>query len=316
MGKIIKNVYKIIGLAILIISLSVSLTLYKKNKDFINKNSSVNVGIVEGMDGLEDLFEDDDSQTQDETQNNNQTQQTVKKYTNGFNCFKDSIQKINNSIGFKAVTTSTGQVTVLGITETQYIKETFILSGDYYLKEQQGYCTSSLGKFFYRYSYSNNNAQSIRHKETSKLTSNSLEANPDWSQTTIDTTLSLEQLYNYDPYAYNIFTILPTKKSEIVGSFDPTEDKNYYIIRFKLDLNSIPSDFAENIKKEGDLEDIKLTALERTYYIEKSTLNIRKIERIDTYNMKKGIANGSFVFTAQTLFVGVDKVYTPSEPNK
>ena len=314
MSKSIKKFYTVVVVAILVIALSVGLNIYKENKAIRNKNSAQSVGIVQGMQGVEDLFEDNQSITKQ--QEEPQSPEPVKAYTNGFKCFTDAINKVNNSKGFKAITTSNGQATILGITENQYLKETFILSGDYYLREQQGYSTSSLGKFFYRYWYSNNNAQSIRYKESSKLTSNSLEANPDWSQTTIDTTLSLEQLYNYDPYAYNIFTILPTKKSEIVGSFDPTEDKNYYIIRFKLDLNSIPSDFAENIKKEGDLEDIKLTALERTYYIEKSTLNIRKIERIDTYNMKKGIANGSFVFSAQTLFVGVDKVYTPSEPNK
>lgn len=314
MSKSIKKFYTVVIVAILVIALSIGLNIYKENKAIRNKNSAQSVGIVQGMQGIEDLFEDNQSITKQ--QEEPQSPEPVKAYTNGFKCFTDAINKINNSKGFKAITTSSGQATILGITENQYLKETFILSGDYYLREQQGYSTSSLGKFFYRYWYSNNNAQSIRYKETSKLTSNSLEANPDWSGKTFDTTISLEELYKYDPYAYNVFTILPTKKSEMLGSFDPTEDKNYYIIRFRLDLAAVPDYFVENLKYEAGLTNVILNSLERTFYIEKSTLNLRKIDRTDAYIMEKGIVKGECYLTAQTVFVGVDKVYEPQEPTR
>ena len=320
MSKSIKNFYKVVVVAILIMALSVSLTIYRDNKALRNKNSSSSVGITQGTDGLEDLFEKDDTQdgesttAGDSTIDKEQSQTKVPVYTNGFKCFQDALTKLNNSAGYKAVTTSAGQATIFGITETQFIKETFILSGDYYLREQQGYCTSPVGKLFYRYWYSNDNAKSIRYKETTKLTENSLEAKPDWSGKNIDTTITLEELYNYDPYPYNVFSVLPSKRSELVGSFDPTEDPKYYVVRFKLDLATVPQAFVDSIIREGDLTAVELFSLERTFYIEKSTLNIRKIDRVDTYNMEKGIAKGLCVYTSQTVFVGIDKVYQISEP--
>lgn len=315
MSKSIKNFYKIVVIAILIMALSVGLTIYRDNKALRNKNSSSSVGITQGTEGLEDLFEKEESSTEGIIQQK-PSQTKVPVYTNAYKCFQDALTKINNSVGYKAVTTSTGQATIFGITETQFIKETFILSGDYYLREQQGYCTSPVGKMFYRYWYSNDNAQSIRYKETTKLKENSLESEPDWNHKNIDTTITLEELYNYDPYPYNVFSVLPTKKSELVGSFDPTEDPKYYVVRFKLDLATVPQEFVDSILREGDLTDVELFALERTFYIEKSTLNIRKIDRVDTYNMEKGIAKGLCVYTSQTVFVGVDTVYKIDEPTK
>lgn len=313
MSKSIKNFYKVVVVAILVMALSVGLTIYRDNKAIRNKNSASSVGITQGTEGIEDLFEKEE--TAPSTDIKEQTSTTkVPVYTNAFKCFQDALTKLNNSVGYKAVTTASGQATIFGITETQFTKETFILSGNYYLREQQGYCTSPIGKFFYRYWYSNDNAQSIRYKETNKITENSLDSKPDWSGKNIDKTISLNELYSYDPYPYNVFTITPTKKSEIVGSFDPTEDKNYYIVRCKIDLSTVPQSFMDSIIREGGLTAVVLHSLERTYYIEKSTLNIRKVDRVDTYTMEKGIAKGLCVYTSQTVFVGVDKVYQISEP--
>lgn len=313
MNKSIKTFYKVIGCAILIIALSVSLTLYRDKK--IATNGSNAAGIITGTQGLEDLFEDDENQTEG-SQQQEQTKPTVKKYTNGFQCYLDAIENTRNSKGYKAVTNSVGSVTILGITEYQYLKETFILSGDYHLREQIGYSSSALGKFYYRYWYSNNNAQSIRFKETKKITSNSLDASPDWSGKSQDTTITYEQLAQMDPYPYNVFNLLPTKKSEIVGSFDPTEDKNYYIVRFKIDLSTVPEKHAENIRREGNLKSVTLHSIERTYYIDKQTIMVRKIDKTDSYYLDQGLAGGLSTVNAQTVFVGVDRVYTPSEPNK
>lgn len=315
MKKQIKTFYKVICCAILIIALSVSLTLYKDNK--IQKNSNSSAGIITGTQGLEDLFEEEPT-TDGETivTKPNTSTQPIKVYTNGFLCYQDAVQKTLNSKGYKAVTTSRGALTVLGITEYQYIRETFILSGDYHLREQIGYSSSSLGKFYYRYWYSNNNAQSIRFKETKKLTANSLDAEPDWSGKSQDTTITYEELAQMDPYPYNVFNLLPTKKTEIIGGFDPTEDPNYYIIRFKIDLSTVPEKHAENIRREGNLTGVTLHSIERVFYIDKKTMFVRKVDKTDSYYIEKGIIGGMSSIHAQTVFVGVDKVYTPEEPNR
>ncbi|MBO5884706.1 MAG: hypothetical protein J6Q51_02820, partial [Clostridia bacterium] len=150
MSKTIKNFYKIVIVAILVMAISVSLTLYKDKK--LEKNSNSAAGIITGTQGLEDLFENN---TENNTENNqeqtNSSSDPVKVYTNGFLCYQDAVKKTLESKGYKAVTTSRGSLTILGITEYQYLKETFILSGDYHLREQIGYSSSSLGKFYYRY---------------------------------------------------------------------------------------------------------------------------------------------------------------------
>ena len=315
MSKTIKNFYKIVIVAILVMAISVSLTLYKDKK--LEKNSNSAAGIITGTQGLEDLFENN---TENNTENNqeqtNSSSDPVKVYTNGFLCYQDAVKKTLESKGYKAVTTSRGSLTILGITEYQYLKETFILSGDYHLREQIGYSSSSLGKFYYRYWYSNNNAQSIRYKETKKITENSLDAKPDWSGKSQDTTITYEQLAQMDPYPYNVFNLLPTKKTEIVGAFDPTEDKNYYIVRFKIDLSTVPAIHAENIRREGNLTAVTLHSIERVFYIDKKTMFVRKVDKTDSYYIEKGIVGGMSSINAQTVFVGVDKVYTPEEPNK
>ncbi|MBO5884886.1 MAG: hypothetical protein J6Q51_03725, partial [Clostridia bacterium] len=162
----------------------------------------------------------------------------------------------------------------------------------------------------------NNNAQSIRYKETKKITENSLDAKPDWSGKSQDTTITYEQLAQMDPYPYNVFNLLPTKKTEIVGAFDPTEDKNYYIVRFKIDLSTVPAIHAENIRREGNLTAVTLHSIERVFYIDKKTMFVRKVDKTDSYYIEKGIVGGMSSINAQTVFVGVDKVYTPEEPNK
>ena len=121
MSKSIKNFYKIVVIAILIMALSVGLTIYRDNKALRNKNSSSSVGITQGTEGLEDLFEKEESSTEGSIQQK-PSQTKVPVYTNAYKCFQDALTKINNSVGYKAVTTSTGQATIFGITETQFIK--------------------------------------------------------------------------------------------------------------------------------------------------------------------------------------------------
>ena len=43
---------------------------------------------------------------------------------------------------------------------------------------------------------------------------------------------------------------------------------------------------------------------------------VRKIDKTDSYYLDQGLAGGLSTVNAQTVFVGVDRVYTPSEPNK
>lgn len=318
MSKSIKKYYTVMVIALLIISISAALFVYQKNKQ-IQINQSIG---VEGTEGLEDMFEDKKEDTSEDTNNNTnepeEEKPEVKIYTNGFLCYQDAIALLNNCKGYKAITNSSCKATVLGVTETQYVRETFILSGDYYLREQIGYCTSSFGETFYRYWYSTDNGQNIKFKNTKKISSNSLEASPDWSGLKNDITVSKNDVYKYDTFAYDIFSgILPTKKTELKGSFDPTEDPKYYIVRFKLDLSTITPKYIQNIIKEGNLSGASLNSVERVFYIEKSTLFIRKVELYDSYNVQKGsVLDGVCNFSSQIIFVGVDQEYKPEMPNK
>ena len=300
-NKTIKRVFIIIIVAILVMAFSISI-----GYEIENKKTDI-VSIDNGTKDLEDLINDDkedDSKDQDD-QKTEENETKPKTYTSsqGFLCFKDATELLKTCKGFEIQAKTTG----VAVGETQWVDETIIMSNNYYLKTDTAYTTMpSMGKTYFRYFYSNDGGQNIEYKKTDKLND---DKSPNWSGGIEQDTLNRETVNNYDGYALKPFAIEPTSKKELV-SFDRS-NKNFYIIKFVI--NDIPTDYIENIKREGDLNWININSVNLTYYIEKSTLYIRKVEKSEVYNSQK-IISFNCVSKQVSIIKQIDKEIIPQKP--
>lgn len=306
-NKKIKSVYAIIFASILLISLCVGFGAYAVKEQPVIEGGT-------GVAGIEDNIDDGNNNggSNDDDENNPGTEEkpSVPLYTNGYKCLKDAFKIIDNGKGVKTTSTTTA-VTDFGVGKAvQTVKESTILSGDYYFKENWANCTVSLGQNFYRYFYSTDNGKNVEYRRTSNYSNNV----PNWNgakEKIVDTRENITQ--NYDLIAYDLFVFRADTTNSRLIKFDRTSDKKYYIISFVYDVNKIPEKYATNIKREGELDSFKYNFLDITYYIEKDTLYLRKIEKNDNYEIKKGITCSIKAFQ-ETYVTSIDKAMYPEKP--
>lgn len=309
--KLFNKVIKIMTFAIVIMAVCTSLA-FAQNKTQ-NTKTDEKTSIDDFIDGGDtDDKNDDNTKTDDENTDDNNSNVTVKKYkmSQGFACFKDAMEILNNCKGYEIKSYIEGGS--MGITQT--VNETFIMSQNYYYKQNTGYCSSSLGQTFYRYFYSNDGGNTIYHKSTNKLASDN--ASPDWSGTTVDKTLTKDEVLNYDGSAMNAFPLLPTSKDEVVGTMNTSYNlngKKCYAITFQINQSKIPESYVENIRKEGALDYVEITGVKMTFYIDKDTLRIKKFIKEETYKAKK-VIEFTCTTTQTSVFVQFDKLIVPTKP--
>lgn len=304
----VKSFYRIITVAIVILSLCLGIG-FKIEQDAI-KLPTIETGVDE------DMLDDEQTEQEEKEQTEQEEKSEVKKYKNGegFECYTDAINFLYSCKGFRAETSTvgvgTGSIAGISASITQYVKETMIISGDYYYKAQTCYADSSYGSNNVQYFYSNNGGKSVDYAK--------YEINGDHtanrSKTITSGTCSKEELLTkrIDMQAYKVPTALPKKKNELVN-FDRLSDKKYYIIKFNLNMKNLPEEYKINILNEGGLSEVTINSITMTFYIEKETLYIRKIEKIDNYTGHKGDAI-SFTTNPQSqiYFKDIDKDLTPA----
>ena len=313
--KLFRKVMKITAFAIAVMAVCTSLA-FAQNKAQNSQSSGKTTidDFIDGGDSTDDNNNDNtntDDTNKDSTDDNSSS--TVRKYkmSEGFACFKDAMELLNNCKGYEIKSYIEGGS--MGITQT--VNETFIMSQNYYYKQNTGYCDSSLGQTFYRYFYSDDGGNTIYHKSTNKLASD--KSSPDWSGTTVDKTLTKEEVYNYDGSAMNAFPLLPTSKAEIVGTMNTNyllNNKKCYAITFQINQSKIPESYIENIRKEGSLDYVNITGVKMTFYIDKDTLKIKKFIKEETYQAKK-VIEFTCTTTQTSVFVQFDKIIVPTKPN-
>ncbi len=278
-----KKVFAIICVAIFIIAFSISVTYYIENKDNNLKSIPTGVETIEGQ------IEDGDNTSSDDegSTESDQPATQVKTYNNGYACITDAFKLVSSEPGIKLTSTITANAEVLGVVSTQRVKSIMIHSQNGFLKETWAACSVSLGQNFYRYMYSNDNLQNI---ELRKTTSATFGGEPNWNSTTINTITNRDGiLANYDPICFDYFDFIPNKKNSKLVRFDRTSNKNYYIISFAFDLKCVNPAYTQNTINEGGLSSMSYKSVTTTYYVEKSTLYIRKCENDLTYSMTKGV---------------------------
>ena len=313
--KLFRKVIKIMAFAIVIMAVCTSLAFAQNKVQNTESDGKTNIDdFIDGGDSTDDNTDDntDSDDPNPDPSTDDTTNITVKKYkmTQGFACFKDAMEILNNCKGYEIKSYIEGG----SMNITQTVNETFILSQNYYYKQNTGYCSSSLGQTFYRYFYSNDGGNTIYHKSTNKLASDN--ASPDWSGTTVDKTLTNDEVYDYDGSAMNAFPLLPTSKDEVVGTMNTSyklNGKKCYAVTFQIEQSKIPESYVENIRKEGALDYVEITGVKMTFYIDKDTLRIKKFVKEETYKAKKVIE-----FTCTTIqtsvFVQFDKIIVPTKP--
>ena len=303
-NKTTRSVFIIIVIAILVMAFSVSIAYEVENKK---------VEVIDSRDGtkdIEDIVNDDpktDKPTkgEDDPKSEEENNNKPKTYTSsqGFLCYMDAMELLKNGKGFEIQSKTSG----VALGETQWVDETIIMSKNYYYKTDTAYTTMpSMGKTYFRYFYSNDGGQNIEYKKTNSLNG---DKSPNWSNGVEQSILNRESVKNYDGYALKPFAIEPTSKKELV-SFNRT-DKKYYQITFKI--NNIPNEYIENIKHEGDLDWVNVNTINLTYYIEKATMYIRKVEKSEVYNSQK-IVKFSCKTKQVSIIKQIDKEIIPQKP--
>ena len=312
--KLIKKTYRIIISTVVIMAVCIGLSIYSINNKPVFQGST-------GIEGIEDQIEDnintgnsnDGSNSGSSNNSGSSSSSTVSKtYSNAFKCLEDMFKIIDNGKGIKVTNTITGVATSLGVTATQTIKEVGIISGDYYLKETFASCDFSLGKNFYRYYYSKDGGKNVELRSTTEHKNNV----PNWNKEDINVTLPKEEIIEkYDLIAYDFFNVRPTKANTKFTKFDKTSNAKYYIIETHFDSNSIPQKYVKNAIREGELDSMKVTSLKLTFYIEKSTLYLRKIEREEQYVLTKGISATVDLYS-ELIVNSIDKSIIIERPNR
>ncbi len=309
-NKTIKQIYTIILISVMVISCCLGMQLYVENNKIVINNGT-------NIEDMEDMFEDDKNSENPENSENSEdsenktdsTQQPI--YSNGFKCVEDSYKIIDNGKGFKTISILSGQADIFGIgTVTQTSKETVTLSGNYYFKETYTSCTSSLGQTYYRYFYSVDDGKNVEYKKTSTYDENEI---PDWNYLIEKDNLPKEEIIKYDGLAYDVFAVRSNKDNSTLIKFDRSTNEKYYIVSFILDVDKISQKYIDNMIREGNLKSLKINSLKLTYYIEKETLYMRKIEKVENYDVDVGI-KVNFDAYQETVITVVDKEMIVEKP--
>ena len=307
-NKTFIKVFSIVLVCVFMIAFSTGYSLYK-----FNNPTQTTIPPSTGADDIGDQIEDTQKPTEPGGNTEDEEDQPqVPVYSNAFLCLEDAFALLDNCKGYKTTTTMTAITDILGMgSATQSVKEVAMLSGDFYFKETFANCTSSMGQNFYRYFYSDDNGENVEFRKTSSY-SNYI---PNWDYEVENITTDKQDIINnYDLLAYDIFSIRSDKSNSRLIKFDRTSDKTYYIITMSYQTSKIPDKYLQNAKKEGGLSDLTYNSITLTYYIEKQTLYLRKIERLEDYSITKGVTLN--VSASHNMFVNIiDQVIEPQKPS-
>lgn len=307
-NKTFIKVFSIVLVCVFMIAFSTGYSLYK-----FNNPTQTTIPPSTGADDIGDQIEDTQKPTEPGGNTEDEEDQPqVPVYSNAFLCLEDAFALLDNCKGYKTTTTMTAITDILGMgSATQSVKEVAILSGDFYFKETFANCTSSMGQNYYRYFYSDDNGENVEFRKTSSY-SNYI---PNWDYEVENITTDKQDIINnYDLLAYDIFSIRADKSNSRLIKFDRTSDKTYYIITMSYQTSKIPDKYLQNAKKEGGLSDLTYNSITLTYYIEKQTLYLRKIERLEDYSITKGVTLN--VSASHNMFVNIiDQVIEPQKPS-
>ncbi len=298
-NKTFIKVFSVILTSIFIIAFSTGYSLYK-----LNNPTQVVIPPSTGADDIGDQIEDDDNEPptkpSDDVDEPSQPE-SVPIYTNAFKCLEDAFNLLDNCKGYKTTTNMTAITDILGMgSATQTVKEISILSGDFYFKETFANCTSSLGQNYYRYFYSDDGGKNVEYRKTSTYSGTT----PNWNDETENLTTSKQEIIEkYDEVAYDTFYLRADKTNSQLIKFDKTSDDTYYIITMSYSVSKIPEKYIKNAKEEGGLSDITFKSVTLTYYIEKATLYMRKVERLEDYSITKGVTLS--VSASHNMFVNI-----------
>ncbi len=307
-NKTFIKVFSIVLVCVFMIAFSTGYSLYK-----FNNPTQTTIPPSTGADDIGDQIEDTQKPTEPGGNTEDEEDQPqVPVYSNAFLCLEDAFALLDNCKGYKTTTTMTAITDILGMgSATQSVKEVAMLSGDFYFKETFANCTSSMGQNYYRYFYSDDNGENVEFRKTSSY-SNYI---PNWDYEVENITTDKQDIINnYDLLAYDIFSIRSDKSNSRLIKFDRTSDKTYYIITMSYQTSKIPDKYLQNAKKEGGLSDLTYNSITLTYYIEKQTLYLRKIERLEDYSITKGVTLN--VSASHNMFVNIiDQVIEPQKPS-
>lgn len=307
-NKTFIKVFSIVLVCVFMIAFSTGYSLYK-----FNNPTQTTIPPSTGADDIGDQIEDTQKPTEPGGNTEDEEDQPqVPVYSNAFLCLEDAFALLDNCKGYKTTTTMTAITDILGMgSATQSVKEVAMLSGDFYFKETFANCTSSMGQNYYRYFYSDDNGENVEFRKTSSY-SNYI---PNWDYEVENITTDKQDIINnYDLLAYDIFSIRADKSNSRLIKFDRTSDKTYYIITMSYQTSKIPDKYLQNAKKEGGLSDLTYNSITLTYYIEKQTLYLRKIERLEDYSITKGVTLN--VSASHNMFVNIiDQVIEPQKPS-
>lgn len=307
-NKTFIKVFSIVLVCVFMIAFSTGYSLYK-----FNNPTQTTIPPSTGADDIGDQIEDTQKPTEPGGNTEDEEDQPqVPVYSNAFLCLEDAFALLDNCKGYKTTTTMTAITDILGMgSATQSVKEVAMLSGDFYFKETFANCTSSMGQNYYRYFYSDDNGENVEFRKTLSY-SNYI---PNWDYEVENITTDKQDIINnYDLLAYDIFSIRADKSNSRLIKFDRTSDKTYYIITMSYQTSKIPDKYLQNAKKEGGLSDLTYNSITLTYYIEKQTLYLRKIERLEDYSITKGVTLN--VSASHNMFVNIiDQVIEPQKPS-
>ena len=307
-NKTFIKVFSIVLVCVFMIAFSTGYSLYK-----FNNPTHTTIPPSTGADDIGDQIEDTQKPTEPGGNTEDEEDQPqVPVYSNAFLCLEDAFALLDNCKGYKTTTTMTAITDIFGMgSATQSVKEVAMLSGDFYFKETFANCTSSMGQNYYRYFYSDDNGENVEFRKTSSY-SNYI---PNWDYEVENITTDKQDIINnYDLLAYDIFSIRADKSNSRLIKFDRTSDKTYYIITMSYQTSKIPDKYLQNAKKEGGLSDLTYNSITLTYYIEKQTLYLRKIERLEDYSITKGVTLN--VSASHNIFVNIiDQVIEPQKPS-
>ena len=307
-NKTFIKVFSIVLVCVFMIAFSTGYSLYK-----FNNPTQTTIPPSTGADDIGDQIEDTQKPTEPGGNTEDEEDQPqVPVYSNAFLCLEDAFALLDNCKGYKTTTTMTAITDILGMgSATQSVKEVAMLSGNFYFKETFANCTSSMGQNYYRYFFSDDNGENVEFRKTSSY-SNYI---PNWDYEVENITTDKQDIINnYDLLAYDIFSIRADKSNSRLIKFDRTSDKTYYIITMSYQTSKIPDKYLQNAKKEGGLSDLTYNSITLTYYIEKQTLYLRKIERLEDYSITKGVTLN--VSASHNMFVNIiDQVIEPQKPS-
>lgn len=228
----------------------------------------------------EDVADPNNNNNNNNNQNSQQAQ-TIKNYTNGYECLNDAIDRLLKERYYVYSYASAG--TSLG--NTQNTKGTKYFNGNTYRAEHFAYSDSAFGRNWYERTISDD-CQTYSFIRTYSLDKN---LNYNLQNASHKTYQKEEVPCNYSQDKLLTLPIIPIKGTDILSKFDRDSNAKFYIITVVFNVNKLPENFIASLKKITGASSIQYTSLKSEYYISKTTGKIEKFIQTEKYEMTVGI---------------------------